>query len=67
MLLPRSWVATLLRSRGDKSTAARVEEGMPDLIDTGRDRALLESCGINPDILEVLAERDPDRARHGIV
>ncbi len=37
-----------------------MEEALPSEIDTERDRELLKRCGINPNVLEAMAGRDPE-------
>ncbi|MDQ2622056.1 MAG: hypothetical protein M3Y45_03350 [Actinomycetota bacterium] len=60
MQIERSHLEDVLRQRGSVRTAQAVEERLPEHIDTSRDRELIEGCGIDPNVLEMLVA-PPDR------
>ena len=67
MHIQRKWLLTVLRSRGNETTARHVELNLPTEIESERDRELLERCGINPNVLEAMAERDQELGADGDV
>lgn len=54
MNIERSRLEEILRQRGSEQTAHVVEQQLPEQIDTERDRELIQKCGIDPDMLEMI-------------
>jgi hypothetical protein len=54
MNIERSQLEQVLRQHGSDRTAQKVHEGLPESIDTERDRQLLTQCGIDANVLETL-------------
>ena len=48
MEIPKDKILELLTQRGDRDKAEKAERELPDLVDTERDKGLLDRLGIDP-------------------